>query len=656
MGKKPVCLTVLVIVLMGVLGASFNVHKVEAQLGTIYIRADGSIDPSTANITSSDNVTYTFIDNIKGSIVVQRSDIVIDGDGWTLDGLNFTIWEGLNLTGVSNVTITDINIERFASYSIYLESASQCVISDNNVTGSEGGIGLFFSTGNTVSNNLITGCSEAVEIVSSSGNAVSGNNITNNNSGVYLVLSSTDNTVVGNNITFNEGNIILGNSSHNTITGNTITDGTEAIQLYASSNNTISGNSISSNYNGVWSRFDSAENVVSGNNITGNVQNGIWLDHSSDSTISENNISKNNYAGVFLLYSSNITVSGNNITGNSEKGNGIYLHYSSDNAILKNMDFSGSATGVLLWGSHRNNVSENILSPSDLGIVMGYSDDNRILNNTISHTETSGIQIQQICGNSIIANNIFSENSLYGIYIESENEETRYNAIVGNNIMHSLVGIHITRLSGNVIYHNNFVDNTNQTSVSNSTNIWDDGVEGNYWSDYEEKYPNATEIDGSGIWDTPYVIDPYNQDNYPFMTSWAWDEAPPSITDISQNPTIPDNLETVTITAVVTDTESGVHNVTLSYSTDGGENWTNVTMQKTTGDTYQGEIPGLQAGTHVQYKIMAYDNIDNSAVEDNAGEYYVYTVIPEFPSFLILPLFMIVTLVTVFYAKKRKKT
>jgi len=62
------------------------------------------------------------------------------------------------------------------------------------------------------------------------------------------------------------------------------------------------------------------------------------------------------------------------------------------------------------------------------------------------------------------------------------------------------------------------MNNTNQAFVTAGyTNIWDDGVEGNYWSDYEEKYPNATEIDGSGIWDTPYVMDENNQDNYPIV-------------------------------------------------------------------------------------------------------------------------------------------
>jgi len=42
--------------------------------------------------------------------------------------------------------------------------------------------------------------------------------------------------------------------------------------------------------------------------------------------------------------------------------------------------------------------------------------------------------------------------------------------------------------------------------------LWDFEGEGNYWGDYEERYPNATEIDGTGIWDTPYEIDADNID------------------------------------------------------------------------------------------------------------------------------------------------
>jgi len=57
---------------------------------------------------------------------------------------------------------------------------------------------------------------------------------------------------------------------------------------------------------------------------------------------------------------------------------------------------------------------------------------------------------------------------------------------------------------------------------SNSTNVWDDGAcEGNYWSDYEDRYPDAEEIYESGIWNTPYVVDINNQDNYPLIPEFS---------------------------------------------------------------------------------------------------------------------------------------
>lgn len=54
---------------------------------TIYIRADGSIDPVTANITSSDNVMYVFTDDNYDSLVVQKSNVTVDGAGYALRGV-----------------------------------------------------------------------------------------------------------------------------------------------------------------------------------------------------------------------------------------------------------------------------------------------------------------------------------------------------------------------------------------------------------------------------------------------------------------------------------------------------------------------------------------------------------------------------------------
>jgi len=48
-------------------------------------------------------------------------------------------------------------------------------------------------------------------------------------------------------------------------------------------------------------------------------------------------------------------------------------------------------------------------------------------------------------------------------------------------------------------------------------NAWDNGEEGNYWSDYVTRYPNATEVDGSGVGDTAFYINENNQDSHPLM-------------------------------------------------------------------------------------------------------------------------------------------
>lgn len=133
------------------------------------------------------------------------------------------------------------------------------------------------------------------------------------------------------------------------------------------------------------------------------------------------------------------------------------------------------------------------------------------------------------------------------------------------------------------------------------------------------------------------------------------DNTPPSIDTPSREPAVdvtPD--QEVTVSVNVTDAESGVKNVTLSYTTDGGENWNNITMKNPIEDTYQETIPGQSYCTEVKYKIIAYDNAENPAVEDNAGAYYVYHVIPEFPSAMILTLFMVFTLLAVILAKRKK--
>jgi len=127
-----------------------------------------------------------------------------------------------------------------------------------------------------------------------------------------------------------------------------------------------------------------------------------------------------------------------------------------------------------------------------------------------------GIRLYGSFYNSIFGNNI--ANNGYGICLGYSSND---NSIFGNNIANNSLGIYLTGSSNNVIYHNNFVDNARQVYSWESVNVWDDGAYGNYWSDYEEIYPDAQELDGSGVWDTPYAIDAANRDNYPLVNPWA---------------------------------------------------------------------------------------------------------------------------------------
>jgi hypothetical protein len=120
----------------------------------------------------------------------------------------------------------------------------------------------------------------------------------------------------------------------------------------------------------------------------------------------------------------------------------------------------------------------------------------------------------------------------------------------------------------------------------------------------------------------------------------------------------PDNVqpnEAVTVSVNVTDIENLLKNVTLNYSTDNGVTWNTSTMVaserfvNSTTDLYQGTIPGQINGTVVTYKIPAFDMAGNYAVSDARN----YEVVPEFPSAMILPLFMIAALLVAISLKKR---
>ena len=268
-------------------------------LGTICIRADGSVDPPTTPIWQ-DGSLYTFLSDITGyGINIEISNILLDGNGFTLQGSEELGTVGIDLIACSDVIIRNTNIRGF-QYGIHLESSSCDIISGNNIYGYRGegtdsrGIWLSYSSSNIITENSIS----------------------NNDRGIYFEGSEW-NTAERNTITYSYWGIRFDASIYNSISENILDSNGYGLSFSSSRFNTLSKNSITNNYQGV-DFHSSLYNEISANNIKSNSY-GLSLWDSSSNTIKENNIELHvgtYHYGVGLYNSKNIFFHNNFVNNN----------------------------------------------------------------------------------------------------------------------------------------------------------------------------------------------------------------------------------------------------------------------------------------------------------------------------------------------------
>jgi parallel beta-helix repeat protein len=269
---------------------------------------------------------------------------------------------------------------------------------------------------------------------------------------------------------------------------------------------------------------------------TANQKAGIYLNGADGCNVSNSNIS-NNCHGIYLSYSNNNVISNNHALDNwyndYTHSFGIELYHSSTNTINNNT-CSGSMFGVHIVWSSNNMVLNNISSNNKNGISIWDSYENTLTNNIVEMNVWNGIYILTQAGgwtgNNIVTNNLISGNSI-GIALRSPTytaELVADTSINTNVVSNNGTGILIdnVRGTGNYVYMNNFINNTNSTETRSWAIVSWNSTEritytykgrtytsylGNYWGDY-----TGSDADVDGIGDIPYPIDS-DSDNYPLV-------------------------------------------------------------------------------------------------------------------------------------------
>jgi parallel beta-helix repeat protein len=185
--KRSVVIALILVSLMTSGVVCVQSIKAEYQ-GSITINADGTISPSTAPIQQTGD-TYTLTSDVDGDIAVEANNIVLDGKGYTLFG-------GVSLTHVSNVTVKSFVITNTAMalqapmIGIELNNTRNVMVVNNTITGIWSvlawnwgpytGIYVVGGNSNTITQNNLMYNLYGMEFINTSHNLIVQNNITNN--------------------------------------------------------------------------------------------------------------------------------------------------------------------------------------------------------------------------------------------------------------------------------------------------------------------------------------------------------------------------------------------------------------------------------------------------------------------------------------------
>ena len=340
-----------------------------------------------------------------GINLANTSEVELQGN--EIDGGAF----GLLIYGSKNNKMENNRILA-AEYGIRMENSSRNSLRQNKIENCTIGLGLGTSRLNSISENQFSGIKDtAVQMAFCSENDLLANQVRDSFRGI-LLEQSPSNRLAGNLFRNVDWSLYVSGGYkedfNNSIDESNVVDFVPIVYLYGQSGELIQNRDIahltlaycenvtvkSTNITGdAVLLFGSKNNKILDNNISGCF--GMKFEGSSGNEISGNRLLGNRYSGMFLYGSDLNQISGNNASRNSQ--NGISLFSCSQNVIRDNVVDANAATGIWLNLSPDNQIYQNNISNSPIGLQAMLSTGNKIFhNNFLGNQEHS----QDIGGNN----------------------------------------------------------------------------------------------------------------------------------------------------------------------------------------------------------------------------------------------------------------
>jgi len=205
-----------------------------------------------------------------------------------------------------------------------------------------------------------------------------------------------------------------------------------------------------------------------------------------------------------------------NVTIANCSSTGIRLSRS-DDCIIDNCSITNAHTGISIFYKCDRNLISNctLVGNNETAINIEQVSYDNTVENTRMTSNAMGIDSYDIRRTTITNCRIENSTSL-GIDMRGRNWTVMNCTFIGN-------GDYAIRMdkSGNSVHHNVFTNNGDHDSQAldrGENNSWDDGSEGNWWSDY-----TGADTDGDGVGNIPYAIDgsAESKDRFPFTNATA---------------------------------------------------------------------------------------------------------------------------------------